>query len=500
MKTRPSFILAAVLLAVGFIGGITFLATLGSHPNSAETGQTVTVSPQARALLKDFSTAFEAAAADVNPSVVPIFSEQVKTIQNPFGSSDDPFRQFFGDDFFKHFFGNAMPKEQKQTVHALGSGVIVSRDGYILTNNHVVQGADKLTVVMGDKKKYTAKVIGTDPQSDIAVIKIDAKDLPMANLGNSDSVRVGEWVIAIGNPFQLMHTVTAGIISAKGRSSMDLAEYEDYIQTDASINPGNSGGALADLDGRVIGINTAIYSPSGGNVGIGFAIPINMARKLMDQLIAKGKISRGYLGLLPQDIDDDLAKALKLGTTTGSLVGDVTAGGPADKAGIKRGDIITKFNGTVIENSTQLRNLVAQASPGSSVKVTVLRDGKEKEITVVLGERPTTTAGRAPGQEKPEEEASKKMGFTVQNLTADIAKQLGYQKDHGVVITAVTPGSPAEDAGLHQGDLVKQVNKVDVRSVEDFNRVVAKVQNGDVVALLVRRGSNTFYVAITVGE
>jgi len=499
MHTRVTSVLAITLLILGFLGGVAFLSTLGSHSKSTQSAQALTVSPQAKELLNEFSSAFEAAAAEVNPSVVPIFSEQVTVVQNPFGSSEDPFRQFFGDDFFKHFFGNAMPKEQKQTVHALGSGVIISRDGYILTNNHVVQGADKLTVVMGDKKKYTAKVIGTDPQSDLAVIKINATDLPMAQLGNSDSVRVGQWVIAVGNPFQLMHTVTAGIISAKGRSSMDLAEYEDYIQTDASINPGNSGGALADLDGRVIGINTAIYSPSGGNVGIGFAIPINMARKIMEQLIAKGKISRGYLGLLPQDIDDDLAKALKLSTTSGSLVGDVTAGGPADKAGIKRGDIITKFDGTTIDNSTQLRTLVAQASPGSAVKVTVLRDGKEKTLTVTLGERPTNTSGGARGQESPQEEASKKLGLKVQTLTPDIAKQLGYEKDHGVVITSVIPGGSAEDAGLRQGDLLKEVNKADIRSVDDFNRAVSGLHNGDAVALLVRRGSNTFYVALTVG-
>jgi serine protease Do len=499
MNTRSlSSIVVIGLIALGFIGGIALIASLGSHSDSSQTQKQVVVGPQARELLDEFSAAFEAAAAKVNPSVVPIFSEQVTVVENPFGSAEDPFRQFFGDDFFKHFFGSAQPKEQKQIVHALGSGVIVSKDGYILTNNHVVKGADKLTVVMENKKKYSAKVVGTDPQSDVAVIKIDAKDLPLANLGNSDVARVGQWVIAVGNPFQLMHTVTAGIISAKGRSSMDLAEYEDFIQTDASINPGNSGGALADLDGNVIGINTAIYSPSGGNVGIGFAIPINMARKLMDQLIAKGKISRGYLGLLPQDIDDNLAKALKLKTTKGSLVGDVTSGGPADKVGIKRGDIITKFNGKDVENSVDLRNLVAQASPGSSARVTILRDGKEIEFTVVLGERPTNLASRAPGTKKPEEETSKKLGVSIQTLTSDIAKQLGYEKDHGVVVTSVTPGSPAEDAGLRQGDLIKQVNQIDVHSVDDFNRITRSLKSRASVALLVRRGENTFFVAVQI--
>jgi serine protease Do len=423
---RMRSIAAAGLIVLGFIGGVMFVASLGSRADSSQTHEVI-VGPQARELLSEFSAAFEAASAKVNPSVVPIFSEQVEVVHNPFGSAEDPFRQFFGNDFFKQFFGNAMPKEQKRTVHALGSGVIVSKDGYILTNNHVIKGAQKLTVVTEDKKKHPAKVIGADPQTDIAVVKIDADDLPVAHLGNSDQVKVGQWVIAVGNPFELMHTVTAGIISAKGRSSMNLAEYEDFIQTDASINPGNSGGALADLDGNVIGINTAIFTPSGGNVGIGFAIPINMARQLMDELIAKGKISRGYLGILPQDIDDNLAQALKLKTTNGSLVGDVTADGPADKAGIKRGDIIIEFNGKKINNSTELRNIVAESSPGSSVTVTVLRDGKERNFTVVLAERPTSLASRGKEREKPEEQTSKKLGLSIQTLTPDIADRLGFR-------------------------------------------------------------------------
>ncbi len=485
------------LLALGFAGGIAFIATMGSRSGSDRGQQSVTVSPQARALLQEFSAAFEAAAAKVNPSVVPIFSEEVKIVQNPFGSSEDPFRQFFGDNFFKHFFGE-MPKAEKQTVHALGSGVIVSNDGYILTNNHVVQGAQKLTVVMENNRKYTAKVVGTDPQSDVAVIKINASDLPSAALGNSDELRVGQWVIAVGNPFELMHTVTAGIISAKGRSSVNLAEYEDFIQTDASINPGNSGGALTDLDGNVVGINTAIYSPSGGNVGIGFAIPINMAKSVMEQLIAHGKISRGYLGLLPQDIDESLARALNLKSTKGSLVGDVTGGGPAEKAGIKRGDIITKFNGKEVENSMDLRNAVAAAAPGSSATVMLLRDGREMEVKVVLGERPKNAGGSGGEAEQPAQETSKKLGLSIQTLTSDLAQQLSLKGEHGVVVTGVEAGGAAEDAGIQRGDLIKQVDRTDVRSVEEFNRIAGKLKSGTSAALLVRRGSNTFYAAIQI--
>jgi serine protease Do len=505
--SRQSLVLTT-LLAIAFAAGVLFISVLGAGSPKPEAGQAATTQtpthpPQATAqgkeLLNEFSSAFEAAAAKINPSVVPIFSEQVTRVQ-------DPFSQFFGDDFFRRFFGDrGTPggSEQKQTVRSLGSGVIVSKDGYILTNNHVVDGADKLTVVLQDKKRYTAKVIGRDPQTDIAVVKIKADNLPVASLGNSDNVRIGQWVIAVGNPFNLMHTVTAGIISAKGRSSMNLAQYEDFIQTDASINPGNSGGALADLDGNVIGINTAIYSPNGsGNVGIGFAVPINMAKSVMNSLIATGKVSRGYLGLIPQDIDDNLMKALNLKTTEGSLVGDVSHDGPADKAGIKRGDIITSFNGTKVTSSTQLRNLVAEAKPGSEAKVQVLRDGQEKDLTVTLGERPKdlSASGNEGEGGSEEEQSSKKLGITVQALTSDLAKQLKYEGDHGVVITNVTPGSVADDAGLQRGDLIKEVDRKAISSVQDFHNAVKNIKKGDTAAFLVRRGANTFYVALELGS
>jgi serine protease Do len=446
---------------------------------------------------QQLSAAFEVATKRVDQSVVPIFAEQVVEVANPFASPTDPFRDFFGDDFFKRFFGT--PEGGKRTVRSLGSGVIVSSDGYVLTNNHVVSSAEKLTVMLSGNAKYDARVIGTDPQSDVAVLKIDADGLQPATLGNSDNVKVGQWVIAVGNPFQLMHTVTAGIISAKGRSQLGLADYEDFIQTDAAINPGNSGGALADLDGMVIGINTAINSPTGGSVGIGFAIPINMAKNVMETLIAEGRVSRGYLGILPQDIDEDLAAALKLKGTEGSLVGDVTAGGPADKAGIKRGDVITALEGKKVADSNDLRNMVAQDKPGSRVDITLIRDGKQKHVDVVLGERPggggTTGSGAAP---KEEEESVEKLGLSLQDLTPDIASQLGYEGQEGVLVTAVAAGSAADEAGLARGDLIQQVDRAGVGSVRDFRKEVAKLGSGDSVALLVRRGENTFFVALAV--
>ncbi len=454
--------------------------------------------PQSRALVEQISEAFEQASSKVSPAIVSIFAEQVVEVQNPFGMPDDAFKDFFGGDFFRRFFGAPEPQEQKRTVRSLGSGVIVSRDGYILTNNHVVEKAEKLSVVVGDKKTYSAKIIGTDPPTDVAVIKIEGKNLPVASLGNSDGVKIGQWVIAVGNPFQLMHTVTAGIISAKGRSSVGLADYEDFIQTDASINPGNSGGALADLEGNVIGINTAITSPSGGNIGIGFAIPINMARQVMSTLMSEGKISRGYLAIYPQDINEDLAKALKLKSTEGSLVADVTPDGPADKAGIKRGDVIVEFDGKKVENSIQLRNLVAQVSPGKTVEVVLIRNGNEMKLDVRLGERPKGPESESPAQGQPEEQTSRKLGMSIQTLTPDLADQLGYENVKGVVVTDVAAGSPADEAGLQRGDLIQEVNRKAVQTAQDFEDQLKGSKSGDVVALLVRRGANTFFVAVNV--
>jgi serine protease Do len=373
--------------------------------------------------------------------------------------------------------------------------VIVSPDGYILTNNHVVDDAQKLTVILTDKKKLDAKVVGTDPQTDVAVIKVDAEDLPAATLGSSDDLKVGQWVIAVGNPFQLMHTVTAGIISAKGRSSVGLADYEDFIQTDASINPGNSGGALVDLDGKVVGINTAISSPSGGNVGIGFAIPINMARDVMETLIEDGKVTRGYLGIMLQNIDDNLANALDLESTDGALVADVTSGGPADRAGFKRGDVILSYNGEPVKDTVQIRNEVAKESPGSSARVKVVRDGHELDMNVELGERP---ADLGHPQQKSEEAARPKLGLSIQTLTPQLAQQLGYQNEHGVVVAGVEPGGPADEVGLQRGDLIKEADRVSVSTADDFARIVEGHDSGDSIALLVRRGPNTFYAAIEI--
>ena len=491
----------AVLAAGLALGAVSIVLAPHGRRAAAQTPaeQTPAEMSQARSIADQFSQLFEAASQKVSPAVVPIFAEQTVAMTNVLGGPEDPFRQFFGDDFFKRFFGTLQGGEQsKQTVRSVGSGVIVSSDGYILTNNHVISGAEKLTVVMEDGKKYTAKVVGADPQTDVAVIKIDGRDFPAVDLGNSDNVKIGQWVIAVGNPFQLLHSVTAGIISAKGRSSIGLAAYEDFIQTDASINPGNSGGALADLDGNVIGINTAISSPSGASAGVGFAMPINMAQRVMEALIDKGKVTRGYLALVPQDIDDNLANAMKLKSTEGALVGDVTPGGPADKAGLKRGDVIVQYEGQKIKNSTELRNQVAQTAPKSKVDLAVLRDGHEIQLTATLGERPVEGGEKTQPEQEQAPEMHQKLGLEVQDLTPDIAQELGYGDDRGAGVASVEPGSPGSDAGLRRGDLIKEVNHKKITTVREFTRALADSHKDDTALLLVRRGQNTFFVAVEI--
>jgi serine protease Do len=453
------------------------------------------VSSDARRLLDQFAGAFESAATSVDQSVVPILSEQTVPAQMAF-FSPFPGQQNSGpEDMLRRFFFAPPRRSQpEERLQSLGSGVIATADGYILTNNHVVENADRLTVITSDRKRHEAEVIGVDPETDLAVVKIDAESLVPATFGDSDGLRVGQWVIAVGNPLQMLHSVTAGIISATGRSAVGIADYEEFIQTDASINPGNSGGALADLDGRVIGINTAIASPTGGNVGVGFAIPINMARQVMDQLIDHGSISRGFLGVTIQDLDETLADTLGIGQARGALVGDVTSGSPADKAGIRRGDVIVSLDGHEVVDAAALRNDVAAIEPGTRVDVGVERDGHETRLTVQLGERPSSheTAGQAAAPES----AQRRLGLSVQELTPELASHLGYEGARGALIAGAEAGSPAERAGLRRGDLIVEVNRTPVNSVGDLRRVLSEAEMDAAVLLLVRRGDSTFFVAI----
>ncbi len=450
--------------------------------------------------LRETGKAFASVAKKVSPAVVFIQVEkEVSAQQMP------QFPAPFGDDFFRRFFGQPLPKGHprpfqpapKRRSVGQGSGFIVTSDGYILTNNHVVADADKVTVTLVDGRKFTAKTVGTDPRSDVAVIKIEAKDLPVLPLGDSDKLQVGEWVIAVGNPFGLSHTITAGIVSAKGRSSVGISDYENFIQTDAAINPGNSGGPLVNLDGQAIGMNTAIFSRSGGYMGIGFAIPINMIKVIFDQLVKTGHVTRGYLGIMIQDLTPELAKSFGLEDSQGVLVADVSKDSPAEKAGLKQGDVIVEFAGQPVKKVGPFRNRVALKVPGSKQSIVVLRDGKRKELSVIIGKLPEK-AGAEKASSGPASEKLEKLGLTVQKLTPELAEQFGYKGKTGVLVSEVQPDSPAANAGIRRGVLIEEVNRQPVKSVEEFERIIEKVQKKGTILLLVREGQYSHYVALSL--
>jgi serine protease Do len=467
-----------VIAGVGISGAIDQL-----HPN-ARLVPAATASAAGVQTLPDFT----ALAKQIGPSVVNVSTTQIrKTAQEgplPF-DENDPMSQFW-----QRFFGGRLPRGPRgpQRMSGVGSGFIIDRNGTILTNYHVVDGAQKISVTLSDGKNYDAKVIGKDQKSDIAVIKIDAgRDLPAVTFGDSDRLEVGEWVMAIGNPFGLDHTVTSGIVSAKGRN-IGTGPYDNFIQTDASINPGNSGGPLINLRGEVVGINTAIFSQSGGNIGIGFAIPTNSVQELLPQLRDKGKVVRGYLGTTVQKITPEIADSLGLKQSRGALVADVLKGSPAERAGVKLGDIITEFDRKEIKDSADLPPLVARVTPGTTVQVKILRDGKEITLPLSVGEMKENEviASRQEGD----------LGLTVQPVTPEIAQSLGLDRAEGLVITEVKPGSAADEAGLRAGDLIAQINRRPVKNLADYNREMAQNEKAKSVLLLVRRGQSSLFLAL----
>lgn len=425
----------------------------------------------------------------VRPSVVNISTTSVikgPNMHDRFFGQQNPFRDFFGEDFFEKFFGDSPKKEFKQ--RSLGSGCIIDREGYIITNNHVIEKAQTIKVKLIDGKEYDATVVGRDPKTDLALIKIDAKNaLPSAAFGDSDNLEIGDWVVAIGNPFGLETTVTAGIVSAKGRV-IGAGPYDDFIQTDASINPGNSGGPLFNLKGEVVGINTAIVS---GGQGIGFAIPINMAKELLPQLKSKGKVTRGWLGVVIQKITPEIAKTFGLNETEGALVSDVTEDGPAEKAGIKRGDVIVSFNGKAIKEVDTLPKLVGATEIGKKAKVGIIRDRKSLEMEVVIGELKDE---KLQASKKPEVE--KDFGLVVQNITPEIAKHLNLKDKRGVIVTDVQPGSPAQEGDIRSGDIIKEISRKPIKNIEDFKEAVKNVNIKEGAVLLIQRENVTFYTVL----
>lgn len=401
-------------------------------------------------------------------------------------------RQFQGepfDDFFGRFFGGIPQGQGNHETYGAGSGVIISNDGYILTNNHVVEGAQEVTVTLADKEEFTAEIIGCDPKTDLAVLKINAhKDLPAAGLGDSELLKVGDWVVAIGNPFGLNHTVTSGIVSAKGRV-IGAGPYDDFIQTDASINPGNSGGPLFNLKGEVVGINTAII-PQGQ--GIGFAIPVDTAKPLIPQLVSHGKITRGYLGVNIQTITPSLAEALDLKETKGALVADVVAGSPAEKSGLERGDIIVDFDGKHIEDSQDLPVKVAATPVGEEVQVTVLRGGKKEQLLVKVGKLASDDFKLSSSSHQTEG----KWGMQLHELSPQMEERYGISADTGVAVVGVDPEGAAAKAGIHQGDVIVEVNRNTVKSIDDVKKSISQAKDKDRLLLLVQRQSGKFYIPL----
>lgn len=441
--------------------------------------------------LKDLNDAVVNVAEKTNPTVVTIFTTQ--TIERP----QNPLFRFFGEPD-----GGGGERQ----VQGLGSGVIVSEEGYILTNNHVVEAAEEISVETYDGNVLDAEVVGTDPRTDIAVIKIDANNLPTIEMGNSDQLRVGEFVMAIGSPFgdDLAHSVSFGIVSGKGRTNEQMAQrtggYQNFIQTDAAINPGNSGGALINLDGKLVGINTAIISRSGGNQGIGFAIPVNLAKNIMNQLIETGTVKRGYLGITGKGIDRTMARALELDKPQGVIVGGVQDDTPADEAGLKEGDVITSLNGKPIQGWLSFRTDVASKKPGDEIDLGILRNGEEMDVTVTLGELPdnlTASFDQEEGSQQ-DENLAESLGFNVQNLSPRIAEQLNLSPDqNGVVVTGISRRSNAYRQGLREGDVITSVAQEQIEDVEDFKSVMNELvdQKGKAVLLRILRNGNGLFIA-----
>lgn len=486
MIGRAKLIGIAVLFAcAGLIAGLVLSSSLGIH--SRAYGEPV-ISKESTDFLTKLNSAMSEVAAAVRPTVVNISTTKkvtMRTLRSPF--SDDFFKRFFGDEFFHQF---DQPREFKET--SLGSGVIVDKSGYIMTNHHVVRDADEIKITLSDKKEFIGKVIGSDPKSDLALVRIEADGLPAVKWGDSDKLKVGETIIAVGSPYGLTQTLTSGIVSAKGRANVGIADYEDFIQTDAAINPGNSGGALVNIRGELVGINTAIFSTSGGYQGIGFAIPSNMAKSVLESLIKHKKVVRGWLGVYIQPVTKEIAKQFNLKDEKGALVSDVFENSPAEKAGIQRGDMIVEYDGTAVEDPTVLRNMVAVTPPGKVVDVRLVRDGKVISVKVTMVEQPEAAERVSMGAYE-----NVLKGVNVQAITPELRKSLNIPpRVAGVLVTEVDGGSPAGGT-LQSGDVIMEVQRTKIGDVADYEKIVSKIAPTSEVLLRLFRNGRIFYLVLS---
>ncbi len=484
-------LITGIILGMGFAGDLSF--SQSKTPETENAGGLSDTKPllSGTLLLGDgdigarnstlIQVAKQARHAVVNISTT-VSAKKTQPLQSPF--FDDPFfRRFFGEEFEQRFRHQELPKQQ-----GTGSGVIVRKDGYIITNNHVVESGDEIQVTLSDKRNFTAEVVGTDPKTDLALIKIDSDDLPVLAWGDSQQLEVGEIVMAVGNPFGLSQTVTMGIVSAVGRANVGIVDYEDFIQTDAAINPGNSGGALVNLKGELIGINTAIFSRSGGYMGIGFAIPSKMAQAIQTSLIEHGKVVRGWLGVSIQDLNNDFQEQFDAPDQRGVLVSDVVEDSPAEKGGLKRGDIIRKYDSYEVKDSRHLRSLVAETLPNTSVTLQVLRDGDERQMNVRIAEMPKDLESLVAKDEGKGNRNHALTGIRVKPASTG---------DKGVEVIAVEPESVASRAGIREGDVIREINRQVVKDLDDFQQLTRNLNSNDRVLLLLQRGRNTMFLSIT---
>ena len=474
------------------LGSVAFVAgEYATYSHAAGTATPIAASPAAP-VAQGTASGFTEVAKGVTPAVVNITAARVARGRDS-RMPRDPMEEFFGSPFGGPDGpgGHNGPREPRGG--GMGSGVIISPDGYLITNNHVVEGANELTVTLPDKREFKGQIIGTDPKTDLAVVKVDAANLPFVRWGDSSKLQVGEYVLAIGNPFGLNSTVTLGIVSALGRGRMGITQYEDFIQTDAAINPGNSGGALVNTAGELVGINTAIISQTGGYQGVGFAVPASMAKPVLESLVATGKVVRGYLGIAIQDLTPDLATSFGLKQAKGALVSSIAEDGPADRAGIKQGDVITAYQGKSIEDPAALQREVTRTPVGTKAAMKVIRNGREIELAVTVGEQ--LERGRVAGAGSSMENAL--AGLEVQSLNQQMARELGITgKTSGVIVVGVEPGSLADRAGVAQGDVIREINRQPVKSVKDYEKVASSLKKDESALLLINRRGASLFVTV----